>query len=85
MSPIVQCLKEKEHNLKPYALTALDDIANHNQDLAQAIVDVSALPCVIKLLFDIKDIKIQVNIMYYENKRVRRTWFNSYTVYGYSF
>lgn len=55
------CLKDKEHNLKSFALSALDEMAKHNQELAQTIVDVPTLPHVTNLLSSkFTDVKVQV-------------------------
>lgn len=65
LTPIIQCLKEQQHNLKLYALSALNEIAKYNEDLAQTIVNVKCLPIVINFLIpSFTDIKVQVhNIM----------------------
>lgn len=58
---IILCLKEQPNNLKVFGLLVLDEIAKHNEDLAQRIVDSSALPHVICFLSPkFSEIKIQV-------------------------
>ncbi|XP_027841252.1 sperm-associated antigen 6-like [Aphis gossypii] len=47
---IVQCLKEQQQSLKLYALSALDEMAKNNEDLAIKIVDLPTLPHVIHFL-----------------------------------
>lgn len=65
LPPIVMCLKDKEHNLKSYALSTLDEMAKHNQELAQTIVDVPTLPYVTNFLSPkFMDVKVQVNSVF---------------------
>lgn len=62
LSPIIQCLTEKQQNLKVYALSALNEIAKHNRYLAQTVVDVKCLPTVIQMLLpSFTDITLQAN------------------------
>lgn len=59
---IIVCLKEQSNNLKLHGLLVLDEIAKHNEDLAQRIVESSALPHVICFLSPkFTEVKIQVN------------------------
>lgn len=59
---IVRCLKEEQQNLKLYALTALDEIVKHNEDLANTVVKLPTLPQVIHFLQpNFTDVKIQVH------------------------
>lgn len=59
---IVACLRDKEHNLKLYALNTLNDMIKNNEDLAQAVIDVPTLPLMSNLLSsNTTEIKIQVN------------------------
>lgn len=58
---IVQCLKEQQQSLKLYALSALDEMAKNNEDLAVKIVDLPTLPHVIHFLMpNFIDKKVQV-------------------------
>lgn len=68
---INSCLKEQQSNLKLYALTTLNEMAKHNQDLAQIIVDVPVLPHVIHFLSpNYTDIKVQVGILKITHKLI---------------
>jgi len=61
---IVLCLKEQQQSLKLYALSALDEMAKNNEDLALKIVDVPTLPHVIIFLMpNFVDKKVQVYIL----------------------
>ncbi|KAF0753290.1 sperm-associated antigen 6-like [Aphis craccivora] len=62
---IVQSLKEERHDFKLYALSALSEIAKHNQKLAKQIVDVHTLPNVIIFLSTDynTDVKLQANTL----------------------
>lgn len=66
LHPIAMCLKDKEHNLKLYALNTLNEMTKENEDLAQAIIDVSTLPLVSNLLTcNTTELKVQVNCYVY--------------------
>lgn len=61
---IILCLKEQHQNLKLCALSVLDEIAKHNQDLAQTIVEIPTLPHIMNYLSqNCTDIKVQVTII----------------------
>lgn len=63
LPPILLCLKEKEHNLKLYAISALNDMVKEDEDMAQTIVNIpETLPNLINLLsLNSTEIKVQVN------------------------
>lgn len=55
-------MKEQQHNLKSQALSTLNEIAKHNEDVAQIIVDVPTLPYVMNFLSpNFTDVKVKVS------------------------
>lgn len=61
---IISCLKEQHQHLRLCALSVLDEMVKQNQDLAQTIVEVQALPHVINFLSQkFTDIKVQVKLI----------------------
>lgn len=60
-------MKEQQQSLKLYALSALDEMAKNNEDLAIKIVDVPTLPHVITFLmpnFNDKKVQVYIAILY---------------------
>lgn len=68
---IVRCLDEKRQNLKLFALITLDEMAKHNQAIAQIIANVPTLPRVIDFLSsDFTDVEVQVeNLLHYNHNK----------------